>query len=408
MDVSNHRLLQNIFLSYRNVLAQRRLPSSQRKAIDSIVDCRSGRLGTSFYACDNGHAVHEQHHACRHRSCYLCARNGKRIWIEEQKSRLLNCPHFHMVFTLPSEYRVLWQYNKRWFTQALFRAVQETVLSLMQDERHQGVTPGLVLALHTWGRQLNLHPHIHAVVTAGGLDNKCQWKDSGRYLLPIHVLKVLYRGKLQSLLKQAYESGEIVLPPSMTKADFYATHARVYRKAWSVRVEEQYSHGKGVMVYLSKYLKGGPIHPTQIGRCDDRGISFVYKDHRDQRQKVLTLTPMEFIGRLLAHVPEPGLHTVRHYGLYGAAAREKRNACREKMGDGVGIEPGNRGGTSRMAELLCKKCNQIMGIRFRRYPDRGEKGNSYKQAPVPRIVQPGDETDHVKPDKHEQWRTEYG
>lgn len=403
MDVSNHRLLQNIFRSYKDVLAQKRLPLSQRRAIESIVDCRSGRLGTSYYACDDGHEVHEQHHACRHRSCYLCARNSKRIWIDEQKNRLLNCPHFHMVFTLPSEYRVLWQYNKRWFTQALFCTVKETVLTLMRDERYQGVTPGLVLALHTWGRQLNLHPHIHAVVTAGGVDRRGQWKGSGQYLLPIHVLKALYRGKLQALLKQAYEAGELILPPSMGRADFYIMHAQVYKKVWSVRVEEQYSHGKGVMLYLSKYLKGGPIHPSQIGRCDDQGISFVYKDHRDQRHKALTLTPMEFIDRLLAHVPEPGIHTVRHYGLYGSAARDKRNICREKLGDSAGIETGERSQLSCMAELVCKTCSQSMAIRFRRYACRRGKGNSYKQGPVPRIVQQVDETDHANNPSQTDW-----
>jgi len=407
MDVSNHRLLQNIFSSYRNVLAQKRLPPCQLGAIDSIVDCRSGRLGTSYYRCDNEHGVHEQHHACRHRSCYLCARNSKRIWIEEQKSRLLNCPHFHMVFTLPSEYRVLWLYNKRWFTQALFQAVKETVLTLMQDKRHQGVTPGLVLALHTWGRQLNLHPHIHAVVTAGGMDTRGHWKNSGEYLLPIHALKALYRGKLQALLRQAYESGELVLPPSISRADFYATHACVYKKAWSVRVEEQYSHGKGVMVYLSKYLKGGPIHPAQIGRCDANGVSFVYKDHRDQRHKSLTLAPMEFIGRLLLHVPEPGLHTVRHYGLYGSAARDRRNVCRALLGN-CSDKESKKNRSSRMAELVCKTCSQSMTIRFRRYVCRGVKGNSYRQVSVPRIFQQVDETDHANQPESTEWRYEYG
>ena len=408
MDVSNHRLLQNVFRSYRNVLAQKRLPSSHCRAIDSIVDCRSGRLGTSYYACEHGHEVHEKHHACRHRSCYLCARNSKRIWIDEQKNRLLNCPHFHMVFTLPSEYRVLWRYNKRWFTQALFQAVKETVLTLMRDERHQGVMPGLVLALHTWGRRLNLHPHIHAVVTAGGIDSLGRWKDSGEYLLPIHVLKALYRGKLQALLKQAYEAVELVLPPSMERTDFYITHAQLYKKAWSVRVEEQYSHGKGVMVYLSKYLKGGPIHPAQIGRCDDQSISFVYKDHRDQRHKTLTLAPMEFIGRLLLHVPEPGLHTIRHYGLYGSAARDKRNSCRERLGDSVGIETGTKSQSSSMAELLCKTCSQSMAIRFRRYVRRKAKGNSYKQVSVPGIVQQVDETDHANNPRERDWCYAHG
>ncbi|MAO40549.1 MAG: hypothetical protein CMK70_10080 [Pseudohongiella sp.] len=146
---------------------------------------------------------------------------------------------------------------------------------------------------------------------------------------------------------------------------------------------------------MSKYLKGGPIHPSQIGRCDDQGISFVYKDYRDQRHKTLTLAPMEFIGRLLLHVPEPGLHTIRHYGLYGSAARDKRNSRRERLGENVGIETGTKSRSSSIGELLCKTCSQSMAIRFRRNVRRKAKGNSYKQASVPGIVQQVDETDHA-------------
>lgn len=396
MDVSGQRLLQNIFRSYKDVLAQTRLSLSQRKAVESLVACRSGLLGTSYYRCQEGHEVHEQHHSCRHRSCYLCAQISKRNWIEEQKSRLLNCPHFHMIFTVPSEYRVLWQYNKAWFTQALFTSVQQTVLSLMGDKKYHGVTPGLLLALHTWGRKLNLHPHIHAVVTAGGLDQDNIWHDTGDYLLPIRVLKALYRGKLQGLLKEAFEAGEIRLPPSLSGSEFYRLHRAVYKKSWSVRVEEQYSHGKGVVLYLSRYLKGGPINPAQISRCDAEGISFVYKDHRDRRHKVLSLKPLEFIRRLLLHVPEPGLHTVRHYGLYGSAARERRNLCRGLWGDLSGIEDGPASERKSMVEFLCRTCSRVMVLRFRRYAIRRQKGNSIIRETVPRVVQQGVETDHAK------------
>lgn len=395
MDVSSHRLLQNIFCSYADILAGTRLPLSQRKAIESIVACRSGQLGTSYYYCEEGHAIHEQHHSCRHRSCYVCARNNKRIWIEEQKSRLLNCPHFHMVFTVPSEYRVLWQFNRAWFTQALFVSVQETVLSLMRDKKYHGVTPGLLLALHTWGRQLNLHPHIHAVVTAGGLGADNTWQEIGRYLLPIHVIKALYRGKFQGLLKEAYEAGEIQLPTSMDRAQFYRLHRVVYQKAWSVRVEEQYAHGNGVVVYLSRYMKGGPLNPAQISRCDDEGISFIYKDHRDQKHKSLTLKPLEFIRRLLMHVPEPGIHTVRHYGLYGSAAREKRNLCRAQMGDLLSKEKHCASQSKSMVEFLCRTCRRVMVLRLRRYPIRKQKGNSLVEESVPRVFQQGVEKDHA-------------
>lgn len=396
MDVSGQRLLQNLFRSHHNSLTKSRLPLHQCKAIESIIACRSGALGTSYYECESGHGLHKQHHSCRHRSCYLCAQRSKHVWIEKQKRRLLDCPHFHMVFTVPSEYRVLWQYNQAWFAQALFTSAQQTVLTLMQDKQYHGVTPGLLLALHTWGRQLNLHPHIHALVTAGGLDSANQWHDTGDYLLPIRVLKSLYRGKLQGLLKTAFEAGEIHLPPSISDAEFYRLHRTVYRKEWSVRVEEQYRHGKGVVLYLSRYMKGGPINPKQIIRCDARGVSFTYTDHRNYRRKILTFKPLAFMRRLLLHVPAPGTHTVRHYGLYGGAAREKRNICRQLWGDLGGIESAPASQDKSMVEFQCRTCHRVMVRRFRWYPAGSSKGNSIIRKTVPEVVQQGVEEDHAK------------
>lgn len=405
MDVSRQRLLQNIFSSYTDVLARTALPSSQRKAIEQIVACRSGELGSSYFRCEHAHAVHEQHHSCRHRSCYVCARNSKRIWIDEQKRRLLNCPHFHLVFTVPSEYRIVWQYNRAWFTQALFVSVQETVLSLMKDPKYLGVTPGLLLALHTWGRKLNLHPHIHALVTAGGLDEQRRWHEAGEFLLPVHVVKTLYRGKLQAALKQAFDSGELVLPESMSRVQFQRLHRDVYRKQWAVRIEERYDHGAGLVLYLASYMKGGPINPSQILRCDAHGIEFRYKDHRDKRQKSLTLKPPEFLRRVLMHVPEPGVHTVRHYGLYAGAARKNRNRCREELGDLVGIEESK---SRTVVQFLCKTCGEKLSLRYRRYPEWSKKGNSIIETTVPRIVQQRDQTDHAQELRGREKCLEYG
>lgn len=374
MDVSRHYLLQNIFRAYSDRLDGLNMPVFQRKAVDAITRCRSGELGTSYYQCAKGHATTEVHHSCRHRSCYLCARRARHDWIEAQKRRLLNCEHFHLVFTLPSEYRVLWQYNSAWFTRALFNAVQQTVMTLMADERHHGVTPGLLLTLHTWGRQLNLHPHIHCLVTAGGLDGAGRWKSTGDYLMPIRMLKALYRGKLQAHIKAAFEAGELQLPPDSDRATFFGLYRQAYSKAWSVRVEEQYRHGKGVVLYLSRYMKGGPLHPAQIRRCDAEGIGFVYKDHRDQRRKRKTLTPLDFLHRLLLHVPPQGVHTVRHYGLYAAASRDRRNRCREQLGDLRGVEAGGRASNEAMVTLTCRDCGGALQRRYwtrRRWVPKG-------------------------------------
>lgn len=351
MDASDNTLIQNIFRSHAPRLRASRLPIKHLKAIDAITACRTAERGTSVYRCDAEDSVKTVHHSCRHRSCWLCAQRRRHLWVEAQSERLLDCAHFHVVFTLPSEYRDLWRFNRRWFAEALFRAASSTLLELMKDPRHQDVTPGIVMALHTWGRQLALHPHVHCVVTGGGLDRGGNWKPSGNYLLPVAVVKALYRGKFQAMVKEAFEDGELTLPPDMSEAQFHGCHRRVYKKSWAVRIEPRYAHGEGVLKYLARYLRGGPLAPRQIVRCDSDRIDFRYKDHRDGRRKVLSLKPEEFVRRLLEHVPEDGQHGVRHYGLYGSAARVKRNACREIVGGLAETAPAER---SRPTGPICR------------------------------------------------------
>ena len=387
MDTRSNRLIQNIFRCYETQLKSKRLPVKHLQAIDAIVSCRTADRGTSVYHCDAEDKTVSVHHACKHRSCWLCAQKRRFNWVEAQQSRLLDCAHFHAVFTLPEEYRVLWRYNQRWFTHALFSSVS-SVLQYLIQQRHV-IAPGLLLALHTWGRQLSLHPHIHCVVSAGGLDSKGQWSEVGKYLLPGKQVMALYRGRLQARLKEAFEDGEIRLPEDKDVKWFDRLHQQVYRKSWCVRIEPKYAHGRGVMRYLSRYLRGGPINPGQIKQCDSSGIGFQYKDHRDQRRKLMRLKPEEFLRRMLLHVPEKGVHTVRHYGLYAGASRDKRNRCREVVGglmEHIEVESEQKTG------LLCgcgAPLRELVTIR----PWRRKKGISNRKGLASIYVQQVDEPD---------------
>ena len=180
----------------------------------------------------------------------------------------------------------------------------------------------------------------------------------------------------------------------MSVGDFLRLHRRAYQKTWSIRIEEQYRHGRGVLLYLSRYLKGGPLSPTQIRQCDAQGIGFLYKDHRDGRKKLLTLSPLVLIKRLLAHVPPKGIHTVRYYGLYATACRDKRNHCRALQGDLSGMESAGGSAGKEAVVLICQRCGEALRFAFRR-GWRRQKGISIKGdragATTP-LVQPVDET----------------
>ena len=261
-----------------------------------------------------------------------------------------------------------------------FKACRDTLMVLLEDERYLGATPGMLMTLHTWGRQLNMHPHIHCLVSSGGFTSSNEWKSvSNHYLLPIRVVKSLFRGKLQAYIKEAFSRNELRLPTEMTSSDFFTTHKGLYKKEWSIRIQEQYAHGQGVMLYLARYMKGGPIHPKQICACSDKQIAFRYKDHRDGKTKVRNLMLMEFIRRILWHVPEVGVHTVRHYGLYASQSKAKRMQCLRLLGAlKVGATKASET-VQNVLQLNCTKCGAIMKHVFTVYRTRKIE-NSYIKA----------------------------
>ena len=321
---NNKRIIQNIFRSAYPKLMQSRHPIKDHKAIQALMHCQTEEQGYHVLSCPQGHESQKQLHSCRHRSCPICADKARHDWIEKQKDHLLNCPHYHIVFTLPHEYIPLWLYNRKWMTHHFFKACRDTLMTLLNDKRYLGATPGILMALHTWGRQLTMHPHIHCLVTAGGMDAMDKWCiSSNDFLLPIHVVKSLFRGKMQSYIKEAFFNKALELPVECDSVSFLKMHRSFYKKQWSIGIQEQYAHGQGVMLYLARYMKGGPINPKQIIECTSNGIVFRYKDHRDQKIKRLRLNVTEFIRRILWHVPEPNVHVVRHYGLYAAQCRKK-------------------------------------------------------------------------------------
>ncbi len=281
----SNRAIQNLFACYSEQLKNTKQPLKNLKAIDALTHCRTRALGASYYRCKLNHAEIEQLHSCRHRSCYVCAHKQRLDWIEKQKARLLDVPHFHVIFTLPHEYLSLWRYNEALFARILFKASQETLLQLLAQQRHGGVTPGILMALHTWGRQLTLHPHTHCLVTAGGLDSNNDWKALGNHLVPSTVIRSVYRGKLQSFIKAAFDAGELSLPPTMSISDFWSMYRGLYKKHWCVRIEERYAHGKGVVLYLARYCKGGPVDPRQLKQMSADVVTMSYLDHRDKRIK---------------------------------------------------------------------------------------------------------------------------
>jgi len=303
----------------------------EHRAAQAMIDCRSERLGRYEQRCDNGHVEYEGFHSCHHRSCARCNGSARHDWLDRIQSKLLPISHFHVIFTLPHEINDLWMHNRVWFSTQIFSIASESLKALLRDPRHLGAEPSMLLAQHTWGRTLVFHPHVHALVSSGGLSGSRWLSCRPGYLVPGRALATLYRGKWLGALNQALGDGALHLPPGRTEAWARRQFRTLARKRWNVRIEGRYDHGKGVAVYLSRYVRGGPMRDQRLAAMPSGQVSFLYRDHRDHQTKTMTLTRDAFMGRLLSHVPPERRHVIRYYGLYHSRASQRLDRARSML-----------------------------------------------------------------------------
>jgi len=220
----------------------------------------------------------------------------------------------------------------------LFGAVRDTLFELLKDRKYLGAEPGLIVGLHTWGQTATLHPHAHCLVTGGGMTPEGVWRSARNgYLLPGRVARDLFRGKMLAALRCELAKGQLTLPAEESEQRVLNLFNKLGRKKWNVCVRERYEHGNGVLTYLGRYLRGGPMSNRRIISWDAERVRFSYKDYREgespgRKCKEMELSTGEFLRRLMMHVPEPGRQVIRSYGLYAGSRRKDLERCREMRG----------------------------------------------------------------------------
>lgn len=317
-----------IFRSHFTTYAKsHRLPLHQHRAAYLIARCGRSELGGHLERCACAQTERIVWHSCKHRLCPRCARKARNDWLDQERERLLPCAHHHLIFTLPHELLDWWRFNRASMTDALFDAAAHTLTQLLADPRYLGATPGMLLALHTWSRSLALHPHIHALVTDGGLREE-QWRTPRRsHFLPARVVKTLFRGKFLAALAALLARGQLHLPPDCSPERAQSLINRLGRLKWHVWLCERYDHGHGVLVYLARYLRGGPLRDDQLVSVSDQRIVIRYRAH-GAPPTTLALDPHAWLRRYLEHAPVTGQHSLRRYGLYAPAAHVQRHLAR--------------------------------------------------------------------------------
>lgn len=285
------------------------IPGSHRRAVRAILNCRTAALGGQVYLCTHCQREHFFYHSCNHRACPQCGQADAGQWIEEQTRKLLPVPYYLITFTVSAGLRTWLRSNQKIGYAALLKASAAALQDVARREKYLGAELGILSVLHTWGRQLQYHPHVHCVAAAGGLRrDRLRWcrPRSDSYFLPQRVLAARFRTHLKTALGEHHS----------------AIAAQAWKQNWVVDVQPV-GGGQGALKYLAAYVYRTALGSQRIIAAENGQVSFKYKDSEDRRWRTLCLEANEFIRRFLQHVLPRGFQRVRYYGWLSAAASAK-------------------------------------------------------------------------------------
>jgi hypothetical protein len=316
------------------------------KVLQRIKTCRTSALGYHLYRCTDDACSHikYQYHSCRDRHCPNCGAIKKQEWIEARTQELLPVKYYHVVFTTPHELNSVVMGHRKLLYKLLFDASAATLLCFAKDPKYLGATPGIISVLHSWGQQLSFHPHIHCIISGGGITGDNSWRDAtgpspfrgrlggGQFLFPVKAMSTVYRAKFLQALKQMIDKGEVTLPDNKDGKQLLNL---LYRKDWIVYVKAPFGGPHAVIEYLGRYTHKVAISNHRIANInDEKGtVSFTYKDYADAgKQKLMILTATEFIRRFEQHILPERFTKIRTYGYLANRNRHQRiNEVLRKM-----------------------------------------------------------------------------
>src|SRR6266480_6108925 len=341
------------------------------KVLRAIARCRTAALGGHIDECTRcGHRATISYNSCRNRHCPKCQTGAREHWIAARRRELLPTPYVHVVFTLPPQLAPLALQNKKVIYGLLLRASAETLLEVARNSRHLGAEIGFFSVLHTWNQKLQLHPHVHCVVPAGGLSrDHARWiRSHPRFFLPIAVLRRVFRGKFVVGLKSAFERRQLHLAGELAPLShpkFFAAWLRpLFRKDWIVYSKPPFGGPEYVLQYLGRYTHRVAISNHRLVSSEDGHVTFRWRDSaHNNEQKLLTLSLDEFLSPFLLHLLPKAFVRIRNFGFL---ANRRRSTllplCRQLLGvvPQPQIEPAVSAAKQPCPLWLCPKCGAPM------------------------------------------------
>jgi hypothetical protein len=336
-----------------------------RQTFRDLALCRTEALGGHVGQCDHCGEMRYHYHSCGNRSCPQCGGSKRAAWLAKCQADLLPVPYFHVVFTLPHELSALALGNRDLMYRLLFECAKETLLEVAADPEHLGARIGVLMVLHTWGQQLEHHPHVHCVVPGGGLavsakargntpstpaDEAPRWVSCrSNWLLSVQVLGRVFRGKYLAALRAAHHAGQLRFAgstlPLANPAAWRAVVRALYDKEWVVYAKKPFGGPDQMLKYLAGYTHRVALSNHRLVRLQDDRVTFLWKDYADGcRRKEMTLEAVEFLRRFALHIVPRGLVRIRQYGILAHRDRGQRLAlCRSLLAAEAGptTAPGN-------------------------------------------------------------------
>ena len=300
--------INEIFRTYGTEYMRRfpNMPANHRKVINAMIACRSGSLGQTVYRCEDCGQIHVFDRSCGNRHCPQCQQHKTSQWLARQLDKRLPCSCFMITWTVPEEIRSFFRANQKVAYAALFAAAATALKTLARDKRFIGAeTPGFTAVLHTWGRQMQYHPHLHCIVPAGGLSkDRSAWLPSANtFYLPVKALSPIYRA---------------IFKKEMARQGLLDTiDPVVWTRDWNVNCQAMVE-SQGALKYLGRYIHRVAISDSRVVRHVDGRVTFSYRKVGSNRLRKTTLDVFEFIRRFLQHVLPDGFMKVRHYGFLSA------------------------------------------------------------------------------------------
>lgn len=301
--------------AFRAHVGDHLLPS-QARVLRDLAACRTAYFGGHLTQCDHCDRQVVRYHSCGNRHCPTCHGPHTERWLETQRAQLLPCPYYLVTFTLPSQLRALAFAHQRVVYGVLMRSAAAALQRLAADPRYVGAQVGCLAVLHTWTRAMLYHPHVHLLVTAGGLSSDgMQWiaPKNPAFLVPVQALSIIFRAKVCAGLQRAGLLDQVT--PS------------TWTTPWVVHTQPA-GRGQRVLDYLGRYVFRIAIANSRLEQVTDDDVTFRYRDTRTQEVRRVTLPGVEFLQRFLQHVLPRGCAKVRYYGLWSAAHRADRTCAR--------------------------------------------------------------------------------